>query len=507
MTEPRRPEPPSAKTAEHLAVPTASPTTTARTVAAHETRALLRSPVHVLLWLAFAALLVHAVASGATQLAQERADLDHLVALDEERLAQNAELHVIGRAEHATFAERLRADPHWIGLRYGARHAVLPPLGAGALALPDDPLEVDAVLVTSARLDLARDATTTANPTLLGLGALDPAFALAWLLPLVALAFAFGLLSEERERGTAVLLFAAPVSVGAVLLGKLVPRFVALVVPGALAAAWAAHDPGDDQAFARAAVAAVAVAAFCAVWLLAAAALDLGRATSSTVALALAGLWLVAAVGLPAATDATWALLDDAPSAATQVAVEREAIHRAESDGDALLDAFLSDHPELAARADAGRVAGYKRAVWARTERVEELVAPILAERRAAERERTRFEAAAAALSPVTALERVFDVLAGRDAARREHFLDAVAAHHERWRSWFLDRSLRTASLEPEELADAPRFTWTEPPLRDVLARCVPALGGLAAQIALLFAIVARRRGGFAVLARSTQDA
>jgi|GEM_PF-5216727 len=476
----------------------------ALTVAAHEVRDLVRSPVLVALWLALVGLLVHAVHAGAAHNAAEREDLARVAELDTARLAENAERHTRGLEDGAGFAERLYADPHWIGLRYGARHAVLPTLRAGALASDDDPLAVDAVLVTSGPLDLAKGATTTRNPTLLALGLVDPAFVLAWVVPLVIVAFAFGLLSEERERGTAVALFAAPVTVGAVLLGKLAPRFVLLAVPTATAAFVAASDGQDPDAFVRGALAAGAVALFVLVWLLAAAAFDLGRSSSATTALALAGAWLVAAVGLPAATEAAWAFVDDAPSAATQVAIEREARHLADTEKDAVLDAFMADHPELAARADEGAVASYKRAVWAQTERITALTAPLAAEREAAAQRRARFFANAGVLSPVTALERALDVVAGRDDARRRAFEARVREHHAAWQAWFLERSLEGSAIEPDALADAPRFEWVEPDGRALLASGRPALVALGLQALLLLSWIVARRGRFAVLLRSS---
>lgn len=476
----------------------------ARTVAAHETRDLLRSPAHLVLWLAFVALLFHAVAAGSDHSRSERDDLARVGELDDERLVENAQRHGKGLEEGASFAERLYADPHWIGLRYGTRHAVLPALRAGALAIDADPLSVDAVLVTSGRLDLTRGATTTRNATLLGLGLITPSFVLAWILPLVVVAFAFGLLGEERERGTAVALFAAPVSVGAVLLGKIVPRFVVLAAPACVAAFVAAHDAADPDATLRGTLAAGAVALFVLVWLLAAAALNLGRASSATVALALAGAWLVAAVGLPAAAEASWALIDDAPSAATQVAIEREAIHLADLDRDAVVDAFMADHPELAARADEGAVASYKRAVWAQTERVTELTRPIALAREEAVESRSAFMGRAQLVSPVTALEQVFDVAAGRDGARRRAFERSVQAHHERWQAWFLERSLEGSSIELAALDAAPRFEWEEPDREALLERGTRGLVGLGVQVLVLLLWIALRARHFRVLARST---
>lgn len=476
------------------------------TVAQHETRELLRSPAHVLLWIAFVALLVYSAYSGRERVATARADLALIEELDQRTLDENRERLRTGLAEGATFAERLYADPHWIGLRHGARHALLPELGSGALAAEDDVLAADAVLVTSAALDLARGETTTNNPTLVSAGALDPAFVLAWLLPLVVLAFCYGALTEERERGTAVLLFATPVPVGMLLLGKLLPRLALLAVPSALVAGLATGTSHDPDALLRALITAGAVLLFTGVWVAAAALVNVGRAGSASAALLLAGGWLVATIGLPAAADSAWAAVDDGPSAALQVSVEREARHVAQSERASVLDDFMADHPELSTRADEAGVASYKRAVWATQDRIEELVAPITAQRDRTRAERARLMDTAALLSPVTALERVLDEVSGRGAARRARFEEAVRAHHERWRSWFVERTLAGDRMEPDELDGAPRFRWEEEPGPTVAKHAVAPLIALAVHALLLALLTVARRTHFRPLERSVDS-
>jgi ABC-2 type transport system permease protein len=483
--------------------PELRPTGQFTTVAQHEVRELLRSPAHVLLWIAFTALLVFSAFTGRERVTAARADLALIEELDQRALDENLERLHAGLAEGATFAERLYADPHWLGLRHAARHALLPELGSGALAAEDDVLAADAVLVTSAALELARGETTTTNPTLVGAGALDPAFVLAWLLPLVVLAFCYGALTEERERGTAVLLFATPVPVGTLLLGKLLPRSVLLGIPAAAIAGAIASTSQDPDALLRATLTAGAVLLFTGVWVAAAAVVNVGRAGSASAALLLAGGWLVATIGVPAAADAAWAALDDGPSAALQVSVEREAKHVAQSERASVLDDFMADHPELSTRADAAGVASYKRAVWATQDRVEELVAPIAEERDRARAERARFMGTAALLSPVTALERVLDEVAGRGAARRARFEDAVRGHHERWRTWFVERTLAGDRMEPNELEDVPRFHWDEESTRAVASHVAAPLGALAVHVLLLALLAAARRSRFRPLERS----
>jgi ABC-2 type transport system permease protein len=457
-------------------------------VAAHEWRTLRRSPALVASWLVLLAMLAYAVHTGRVRADAERSDLALVAALDDELLAANALKLEEGRAPGAPFAARLFADPHWVGVRYGARHALLPVRATAGLAAPRDTLATNAVRVTTARLALEAGATTSTNPTLAALGALDLAFVLSAWLPLLAIVWSFGLLAQERERGTGILLAALPVGAGTLLLGKLLPRFALLALPSLVALVAAA--PSEPQ---RVALAGLGVVLGLVVWMLAAALLDLTRLRSAAAALVLLGAWLVAVVAWPAAARAFAVAAHPAPSAATAVAVEREAASAAEARRAELLGEFMSEHPELSARASEHGVAEYKQAFWATQAAIEASVLPLERAREQALDARARTERTAALVSPAAALRLVLEDQAGRGTARAGAFRAAVRAHHAAWRAWFEPRVFSQALLEPGELDGAPRFAFAE--AQAPLDEAAKPLAALAVQALLLgLVVVALRR-------------
>jgi ABC-2 type transport system permease protein len=464
-------------------------------VLAHEARELSKSRAHLFAWLVFVALLAYAVVGGRTRAEAQRLDLEGLVALEDELLATNAQKLIDGRAEGAAFAARLFADPHWVGVRHGVRHALLPVAGAAAFAAPVDTLASDAVRVTTARLALEAGATTVANPTLAAFGALDLVFVLCVWLPLLAIVWSHGLLAGERERGTAPLLAALPVGAGVLLLGKLAPRFALLFAPCVVALVAAAPDEALAVLLASLAVGLVLL-----VWLLGAALLDLTRLHSATAALVLLGVWLVAVVAWPAAARAFAVAAHPAPSAATAVAVEREAASAAEARRAELLGEFMSEHPELSARAEQHGVAEYKQAFWATQAAIEEQVLPLERAREEALAARAASEAKAALLSPPAALRALLVELAGRGPRRAEAFRAAVREHHAAWRAWFEPRVFSDALLEPGELDGAPRFTFVEDSRSSALAAAGLPLLVLAVQALVLFALVVALRRSWSPL-------
>jgi ABC-2 type transport system permease protein len=454
-------------------------------VLAHETRDVAKSRALLFAWLVFVALLVYAVIGGRARADAQRLDLERLVALENELLAVNAQKLIDARVPGAAFAARLFADPHWVGVRHGVKSALLPVGGAAAFAAPPDALASDAVRVTTARLALEAGTTTVANPTLAAFGALDLVFVLCVWLPLLALVWSHGLLAGERERGTGVLLAASPVGAGVLLVGKLAPRFVLLFVPCVVALVCAAPDEPLAVALAACAVGLVLL-----VWLLGAALLDLTPLHSATAALVLLGAWLVAVVAWPAAARAFAVAAHPTPSAATAVAVEREAASAAEARRAELLGEFMSDHPELSARAAEHGVAEYKQSFWATQAAIEGKLLPLERAREQALAARAASEAKAALASPPAALRALLVELAGRGPQRAEAFRAAVREHHAAWRAWFEPRVFSDAPLEPGELDGAPRFVFVEESDSAALAAARMPLIVLAAQVLALFALV-----------------
>jgi ABC-2 type transport system permease protein len=440
-----------------------------------EVRALSRDPAF---WLA----VVLAFAAVAFALQNGGHWLAHVNAVQATAVLRDVEV----REEARTYAARLdrkeeRApfytrDPrNTLGYANSqmAHFAVLPPTPLAALTTGQSDLLPSMLPLRPARLPLLADGFEPENPHRLLIGRFDAAFFVVFLLPLLIIALTYALVAGERERGTLALLLAQPVTLRSLFAAKLLPRLLMIFAVIGLLMALFALLIGMD-AFPRLALWTAVALAFAAFWFALSAAVAVRRASAATHAVALAALWLVFTVLLPASVNLVVKAFQPIPSRIDLILAMREATDKADAERSQLLGAFYEDHPELAPGGAEGSSDEFATLQLVTGQAVERELAPVLARyeeqlgRQQALVERLQF------LSPALMTQAALAEAAGTGLARHRWFIGQARAHHADLRAFFEPRALRGESFAAWD--DVPAFRYLEEPTGDAFRRIAPAL-------------------------------
>lgn len=380
-------------------------------------------------------------------------------------------------------------SPSAAGNTVAAPWATLPPGPLMALATGQSDLVRPYTKVTLQGRQAVVRLEQLDNPLNLLDGGLDLAVVLLYLLPLVVIALAYGLLAEEREQGTLALVLSQPVRVGRLVLAKLLVRgglvwaiaVLAILGGASVGGAWAA--PGGGAAIALWLVAMTVWVAF---WLALAVWINSRGRSSATNALWLVAAWLVLVVVLPAAVNAAAQWRHPAPSRVALIGAMREASNAANARGTELLKQFYGDHPELAPAGTVNLQDFETRRLVVQNE-INQRIDPLL----------TAFGTQLAAqqgvvqqwqwLSPAIALHTALLEAAGTGLGRHRAFEQGVTAFHTEWVAALSPRILAKRRLTATDYATLPRWRWQEPvaPWRDAQrALVVLLLAGVAAGVA-----------------------
>ncbi len=293
------------------------------------------------------------------------------------------------------------------------------------------------------------------NPLRLLLGRFDCAFAIIYLLPLLALVASFDLLAREKELGTLPLLLSSPVPLSRWLAVCFLVRFavflgavVAAIAAGALVMGFA---PSAQSAIPSLALWLALIAAYISFWFALSWFVNARGGSSAANALILAGAWLILAIGLPAAINTAAKQIYPPPSRVEFINSLRQASDESARRGNELLKDYLFDHPGLVKEKQANegesQTEFYSRllAVNAATEAAVEPAKRNFAaqkERQLALIGSLRF------LSPAMIFQEAANELAGNDQARHRRFLEAADAHRKEVKQFFEPFFLSEAAFD-----------------------------------------------------------
>ncbi|TVR56101.1 MAG: DUF3526 domain-containing protein [Gemmatimonadales bacterium] len=449
----------------------------------HELRALLADRI---VWIAAVAVILltgYAVHVGARAAESHRAQVT--TALEEE-----AERYIVlrsameevrsGNSSVSPFQDPTR--PYVAGRGRGQRYAVLPPSSFQASAVGQSDLipPVVAVILDGADPRSAREEIE--NPVHLLSGPLDLAFLVTFLLPLLALALSFDLLSREREQGTLALLLSQPISARRLTMVKLLARWGLLVFLAVGAAALSFLFVGGGVALDRFLLWSGVVALYLGFWVALAAVVNVTGRDSARNAVALAFLWLVFVILIPSGVQLTAGILHPVPSRAELVALEREEVRQVQEQASAVLAQYYDDHPELLPEGSVDEVDFQTRA-FAVNEEVRARLAPVRARYRVALEGQRDWIQTFRWLSPTILTYEALVDLAGTGDGRMERFESEVEAFHAQWVAHFEPLIYGNQRLAPEDLDGLPRWEFPEEGGSEVRAAVFPGMLGL-----LLFA-------------------
>jgi ABC-2 type transport system permease protein len=463
-------------------------------IARHEWRVLRAEPAA---WIAGALLVLcasYAALNGAAWRAGRTADGERILADVEADLAEQRA--AAAAADDGAGGEVYRAN----------QAAVLPPGPLADFAVGQSDLYPDRAQVSVfKRLDNLFGWYQLASPFGLLAGRFDLAFVVIYLLPLVVLGLSYDLLSREREGGTLALTLAQPVTLRALVVGKLAARLLAGggLLAAILGAAFAAGGDFGGARWARFGLWLALAAAYALFWLVLAAATAAAGWRSETNATVLAVAWLLLVLVVPGLLTAAIQAALPAPPRLEFVSALRRADNEAAGQSAALLARYYHEHPELAA---AGEQGGFVPRYYAAQREVDRRVMPVVEafERRLeAQQElvgRLRF------LSPGVVAQEAFNDLAGSSAARHRRFTEQARDYLARWHAVLSPRIFLGRPLAPEEYDDLPRFAFAEERLGAVATRALAGLAGLLGLTAVPAAWGWRRLARYPLVGRPDRD-
>jgi len=407
-------------------------------------------------------------------------------ALAEERgrlAAVRAEIPLLERGEKKVTAYYDSRLPQSFGRNMGLRYVVMPPAALGAMAIGQSDLYPYYFKVSTNSKQTFVNSDEIENPVHLLSGRFDLAFVVLYLFPLVILAFSYNLLSGEKEAGILALALSQPISLRRLVLAKLATRALFVILLAALLTVTGILLGGADLlatgAFPRLVSWLALTLAYGAFWFALAIAINaLGR-SSATNAIALAGLWLLFVVVVPAVLNVLVKAAFPVPSRVELIQAMRVAGDQATRASSQLLARYMEDHPELAPPQKDSAGPDYGTLLVAVNDATERSVQPVLEQfdRQVAAQQQMvdRFRY----LSPTIVAQSGLNDLAGSSVHRYQHFLRQVDAYHQSWRAFFVPRILRKENLVPADIDRLPTFVFQEEPNGAVLVRSAIAALGL----------------------------
>lgn len=445
----------------------------------HEVGALLSTRVVWFAGLALLLLIGYAVHVGVRGVEGQRAQLEEAQAEEAERYASlRSQMEVIRNGETSVSPFQDPTRPYIAGRARGQRYAVLSPASFQATAVGQSDLIPPVVPVTLDGADARGGREEIENPLHLLTGPLDLAFLISFLLPLLAIALSFDLLSRERESGTLALLLSQPISVRTLVMAKGVARWAILfgltvgAVAGGLLFMTGSLSPGRFVLWSG------VVGLYLAFWVALAALVNATGRSSARNAVVLAFLWLFFVILIPAGVQITAGLLHPVPSRAELVAQQREETRQVEEQAAAVLAQYYDDHPELLPEGSVDAVDFQTRA-FAVQEEVERRLRPLR------ERHRSRLEGqktlvhGARWLSPTLLTHDALLTLAGTGDRRLAHFETQVRSYQDEWHDFFAPLIYADARLGPTELEEVPTWSFEDETDREVALGVIPSLLGL----------------------------
>ena len=273
-------------------------------LAAHEWRVLRASAIVRLVLAIFGISLLVASGIGAMRAERERATIA--------AFAQR------GGAQQARRTDVVANEHGWLTL--------LPPAPLSALAVGQGDVYPNYIKVTARSLDALVSGDQIEHPLAVSNGQFDAAFVALFLYPLLIFAVSFDLTATERDRGTLRMVLAQPVTLRAVVAGKMIVRAATLAMPVILIplGVAASSSPLDGDFWLRSMLWTMAVLVYGAIWHGIALVVNARGMSAAANALVLAGIWLLFAVVGPSCVNLLIAVRYPMPSR-VEAAVEARA--------------------------------------------------------------------------------------------------------------------------------------------------------------------------------------
>jgi ABC-2 type transport system permease protein len=442
----------------------------------------------------FALLIGYGVWNGASWLSFHRETM-RLVKEDEAQRFERvkAQLIEIEKGYKATDPYADASRPFAVGGFLAYRYAAMPPAPLSALSVGQSDLYPSYTGVTiwsnkrqhwSNRRSFVRHSEIE-NPTNLLAGRFDVAFVIVYLYPLLILALSYNLISVEKEQGTLQMLLAQPVSLKTFVLGKVGSRAAVILLSAISLSLVGALLSGTDLASASAvlrfALWAAVLIAYGLFWFGLAVAINAFGKSSATNATALAALWLLLVVIIPALSNLIVTTVYPTPPRTAMIEQMRQAWIEADAKGGKLAEQFYQDHPELMPAGTDPDVRRYAATTfYAAQAEIDQRIEPVLERYDAQLAKQQKLIDRFRYLSPAIVAQEALNDIAGTGAARFRHFRAQVENFHGVWRSFFVPKLFRKENFTLADYAAIPSFTLKEEPVSVLIRRVSTGLAGIA---------------------------
>lgn len=303
-----------------------------------------------------------------------------------------------------------------------------------------------------------------ANPVQLLFGDFDLAFVCIYLLPLLVLALGYNVLSTLRESDILPLIASQPLSLYGWLLQKLLIRFLLLsfIVTVAILVCLSLQGINLTDNLTSLLVLLGALLMYIAFWFGIAFTVNLLGQPSGTNAITLVALWLGIVLFIPTIIEQTTTTLNPVPSRVNIIHEYREAYSGALKNIDKIMDAYLHDHPELAAQNEPEESRyGFMLRTFAAASVINQAIDPVLDTYDGALNKQQTWVNQLTVLSPALLLQKVFNQTAGSTTAHYVDFRRQIIDFTETWKAYLKPRMFANELLQSADFAAFPRYQYS----------------------------------------------
>lgn len=356
-------------------------------------------------------------------------------------------------------------SPRYVGSRPMPVFLPLQPLAALAIGQSDlMPRRIEASIMTTRRM-LARNYEIQ-NPAHLLNGPFDLAFLVVFLLPLVVLVMAYGLVTGAREDGTLALAVSQPTSILRVLGFRIALRSFFAAALASVACLTAALTAGIDFAVPGAplsmALFCLVSMAYCLFWLFLGILVSAISKTSAAAAVSLSALWLGLVVVVPVTLSTLVNELHPMPSRSLLAQESRAASTEASMGAKDLLQQLLHDHPELLPQDGSVNLDDFYNRNRAMEQSIARRIDPLLDrfdEQLARQQQAVR---RFSVFSPAILVQESLVSVSGGSTERLQRFKAEAWAFVERWKAHFFPRIFRNERLRSADYDGFPVFRFAD---------------------------------------------
>jgi ABC-2 type transport system permease protein len=385
------------------------------------------------------------------------------------------------------------ANPLQVGSRHAATYAIMPLTALAATAIGQGDLNPPYIKVSASNKDTFAFNDEIENPSNLLIGHFDLAFVLVFLLPLLVIALSYNLLSVEREQGTLPITLSNSVSLGTLLIGKIVFRaalvFACTTIITVASLMMAGTDIVVKDGLFRLGWWTTLLFAYGIFWFALAMAVNTLGKSSAQNALILIGLWIVFLLIIPSLISVVVNRVYPIPPRTEMVGMLRAIQTDVSREYDATTarsEQTGSEEKIVPGILDSKDYSDTRKRIFvqqASVERNAEVLArydhPLALQQSTVDWLRY--------LSPAILLQEALNNIAGTDSGRYRHFYDQVDLFHRDWQAVFLPKALDNTPLTLADYEHFPRFSHIEPSWIELNGRMLSALLGLLIPIGLLY--------------------